>query len=361
MKRRRRGFTMIELLMVMAIIGVLFSLLLPAVLGARASGRRVQCLNNLRQVGLAMIQVGDRQGRYPASGYFSAIGPEQYFSWVVPVLNDLDQSDIASAWDISRPWDDTSGSNNAMLAQTSLAVLACPSDISVAPGQGNLSYVVNGGFGWTEPVDCPVAGHWGGIPTPVIVPFDFTGDGMTCATTNDTPVLALDKALYLKTGLFFLNNWPAGTGTTRHHSPASVTDGSATTLMLSENIRAGYDPVWGTSWASPWPTRNSFLLSSYACQNARCAPGAVNYQMVNTRSAAPQSFEAINSSISQAEGEAPWPSSLHGAGVNVIMCDGHGTFLSETVDGAVYAALVSPQGMRILGPLQQQLIGDIGE
>ncbi len=353
----RRGFTLIELMMVVAIISMMFSLSLPILARSREAGRRLQCLSNLRQVGLAVLQDESRKGRFPASGNFSASGPEQYHSWVVSILRDLDRFDLADDWDFNEPHDDVQYSNNGRLAQTSVSVLTCPSDFSLVPGQGNLSFVVNGGIGWTEPVDCPISPHWKGALRPLKTPFDFNGDGQTCKTTSDPTIIAPDKRLYLQTGLFFVENWPYGYGnTSRHHSLASVTDGSTTTLMLTENVRAGYDPSWKSNWSDPWPPRNSIFLSGYICKSDSCDEDSVDYSQANARSEAPAVFESINAALDQAEGEAPWPSSGHGDGVNVIMCDGHGQFLRQSVAGAVYAALLSPQGMRIGNPALRQII-----
>jgi prepilin-type N-terminal cleavage/methylation domain-containing protein/prepilin-type processing-associated H-X9-DG protein len=128
----RGGFTLIELLVVIAIIGVLIALLLPAVQSAREAARRMQCTNNLKQLGLACANYADINGVFPSGGFKSqaaeiggACGGSHEQSFFIGLLPFMEQGPLYNAFNASIGY--TSPSNTTVCS-TAISAVSCPSD-----------------------------------------------------------------------------------------------------------------------------------------------------------------------------------------------------------------------------------------
>jgi len=315
-RRRQRGFTLIELLVVISIIGVLVGLLLPAINSAREAGRRAQCQNNMKNVGLALAQFSTAKNSFPNSGVFfegvitspainvndpttSAIyvatkaqdqpsgitvGTNAISwarSWVVAILPYLDQQDLANAWDNELPYlaTQTAGTSaqeasNFTIGSTALQILRCPDDLNAQDGKGNLSYVVNGGFSRFPAV--PIA--WQGTVV------GGQNAGFALQWLSGTDLWATTQSIGTKLGVMFPgaivhSGVTAGSGFANTKfgwnvttTLSSVQDGLSNTILVSESTTAGYAaPGQGifsdveTNWACPHPAFTSFMASDNVC------------------------------------------------------------------------------------------------
>jgi prepilin-type N-terminal cleavage/methylation domain-containing protein len=126
----RHGFTLVELLVVIAIIGVLVALLLPAIQAARDAARRAQCSNNLKQIGLAILNYENTKRHFPAGSTAKEfVQDTNYWStWTVDILPYMEEPGIYSLWDRTVPLEDP---KNRDLKQRRVATYICPSDIEI--------------------------------------------------------------------------------------------------------------------------------------------------------------------------------------------------------------------------------------
>ncbi|APW61845.1 DUF1559 domain-containing protein [Paludisphaera borealis] len=143
--RLRRGFTLIELLVVIAIIAVLIALLLPAVQSAREAARRSQCVNNLKQIGLAVHNYVSQQNVLPPFAQnYTNVGPWQAWpmGWSASLLPGLEQTNMYNAtnW-VWGAWEQM----NYTVTKSQLNVLVCPSENMPPPAWPNtkLNYMAN--------------------------------------------------------------------------------------------------------------------------------------------------------------------------------------------------------------------------
>ncbi|TWT39328.1 DUF1559 domain-containing protein [Blastopirellula retiformator] len=125
MRFQRQGFTLVELLVVIAIIGVLIALLLPAVQQAREAARRMQCTNNMKQIGLAMHNYHDTHKLFPP-GFNNELG----WGWGAKILPFIEQTALYDEIDQVNGLMDLSDADILAAVQIPLDAFRCPSDVA---------------------------------------------------------------------------------------------------------------------------------------------------------------------------------------------------------------------------------------
>lgn len=351
-KPARRGFTLIELLVVISIIATLMALILPAIQNARAAARRLECQNNLKQIGLAAHNFASaKRGQMPPLGVYSAnTGATQYVpmrSWVVDLLPHMDRRDVYDRWDVNVPFN--SGANTA-LNSTYLKVLVCPDDQSSAGVNGGLTYVGNGGYvGSANPTAfaAPFANAWTGSG------INWNGSG----TTNGVDPFDSDQEdsdVHRDAGMFW-HSLPLLTGalatdrtaTKNSYSIDSVYDGTSQTILFSENVNAGgvgtwASPVWSNvgfaAIIAPGVPSSGNTYKSPALFDDPSTTTIIGETKINAYKNAP---EATVSPF------AAGPNSGHPGGVNVCWVDGSVGFIDQNIDLSIYLRLITPAGNRV--------------
>jgi prepilin-type N-terminal cleavage/methylation domain-containing protein/prepilin-type processing-associated H-X9-DG protein len=231
--RLRNAFTLIELLVVIAIIGVLIALLLPAVQSARESARRAQCINNLKQLGLAVQSYVTAANVLPAQTLDNVMLPNGtgtvnwFTSWTASLLPNLEQQPAFNALNFNVPMMELAPpilGANTTVGLTSIPSLLCPSE-SVSK---SLSYAVSAGSptGYTAQFAVSnYAGNFGGPPT------------IRACSGAIVPVLG--KNLIFNSMSAAKLTPPLGAGPVRMQM---ITDGSANTALFSEHLFSSIAP-----------------------------------------------------------------------------------------------------------------------
>jgi len=165
---RRRGFTLIELLVVIAIIAVLIALLLPAVQAAREAARRAQCVNNLKQIGIAMHNYHDVVGSFPPGSIATTGWGGTWWNWASFILPQIEQTAIYNSINFSRSniAKTTAADPNSTAWGSAISAYLCPSDQVGSGILPNMSWACTESYSkmLTGGVTCYV-GNWGDMKT----------------------------------------------------------------------------------------------------------------------------------------------------------------------------------------------------
>jgi prepilin-type N-terminal cleavage/methylation domain-containing protein/prepilin-type processing-associated H-X9-DG protein len=321
--RRRSGFTLIELLVVIAIISVLIALLLPAVQSAREAARRAQCVNNLKQIGLAMHNYENSRNVLPASEMtFLGLPNGTNFSALSMASPYLEQGNLFNGLNFSLNDVDPS---NSTVATTKLSSFSCPSELY-------------------NPHAMP------GDPTNTVYgPTNYMADmgsGIVWQNSNFYP----NTSLPMPNGAFIGNTCS---------TLASITDGLSNTGFYSERVVGDFStgivsPLADVFFDPGAPTTVAQAVAQ--CQALNIYDPANQIPMImgvpwidgqhiflhvtppNTRSCG---FFIVNRAVMP-------PSSYHPGGVNFLAGDGSVKFIKSTINTTVWSALGTKNGGEVI-------------
>lgn len=291
-QQERSGLTFVELLMVMAIVGLIVFLLLPAIQAGRETARRSECANHLRQLGIALQSYADSSGSLP-SGYLSRytttgadVGPG--WGWAALLLNHFEENSLHARLQWGRPIEDLS---NAESRTMPIATYLCPSD-----------HVETN---WST------FGRWGNVgPAPESHICDV-------ASANYVAMSGNGRLRVAGTGLFFRNS---------DVCTNQITDGTSQTIAIGERSRLRGQATWVGS-----PT------------------GAVlPLVRIGDDESGPLFFHAAAMVLGQFAGDPTADvdlfSSQHPGGGNFLFADGHVLFVPSNTDCAVLDAFSTRAG-----------------
>jgi prepilin-type N-terminal cleavage/methylation domain-containing protein/prepilin-type processing-associated H-X9-DG protein len=334
--RNRAAFTLIELLVVIAIIAVLIALLLPAVQAAREAARRIQCTNNLKQIGLALHNYITAIGVLPPGRFNSHIaGHGNCWGTYSQLLPQLDQTPLFNSFNFSLPPDsDALQVSNSTGYESFLTTLICPSDsppelilVSGVPfATHNYNLNVGSGYPVVQNPAPPLTGTPNGpfYENSRVGPEGFT-DGMsnTCAVTETVRSTATSTYATDPLGVFLITGNNSTTG------PPLNSDADYASLCLSlPSTTTQFQATRGVRWHYGAP--------GHSLYNHLRPP---NNLMPDCRGGLPHSIRS--------DPLWSWLSlnvaarSKHPGGVNSLMADGHVQFMKNSIAVLVWQGLGS--------------------
>jgi len=319
----RKGFTLIELLVVIAIIAILIGLLLPAVQKVREAAARTQCSNNLKQMGLALLNAENSYGQLPVS--YRPPSPNPRVSWTIPVLPFIEQGNLSSGYNTSFNWD---AGPNLALTTTPIKIFNCPSTPNAQRIDGD-----------------PTNGNW----TPGVAVTDYGASSTisplaTNLSYNGQSMANLPGLLWKVTST---------ADPRRGVRLLQCTDGLSNTLLVIESAgrpelyRQGHLISTGTAPPNPYvngggwcrPGSDIDFLPSTA--DGTSYPGTCAIDCTNGFA-----YPGTSGPFGTEGSGAPY--SFHSGGINAVFGDGSVRFIHQTVDVVTFASLVTMSNGEVL-------------